>query len=136
MKDKEEKGHTVHHSAKSAAIDRALNGAIAVLFIIALVLGYAIYVQRRPPQGTPPAPTGPVERKSASESGQGQESYASQLTDAQKAVLVVPDANASEADRQAYFDRVDKASKEATEIVVTKCFSDPMVLKTKNEDCF
>ncbi len=131
MKESGEKGHSSHASKKESAVDRALNGSIAILFIIALVLGYAIYVQRRPSEGTPPKPNGPVEQKDASDSGNAASS--AQLTDGQKAVLVVPDADTQESDRQAYFQRVDQAAQEATVVEVKDCFAEPLVLKTKKD---
>lgn len=131
MKQSSEKGRKLHPSGKEMAIDKALNGSIAILFIIALVLGYAIYVQRRPPEGTPPKPTGPIEGQNNA-SGSGDTTVtAPDLSDTQKAVLIVPDAGATEETKQAYFERVEKESREAPEIIIKDCLADPLVFKAK-----
>lgn len=118
---------------KGAFVDIVLNVAIGVLTLTAVILGVLIYQEMG---GTIPLPklsSGPRQAASTPAANATKEAGTASgaaLTGERAELLVVPAESADEKTKAAYMEKLNQAAREVNAVTLTKCQSDPIVVKT------
>ncbi len=125
-----------HVLGKGKLIDTVLNIAIGILTVTALVLGLLIYQEMGGSISLPQIslPTAKTSASPTPTGGAGAETASvndPSLTGERGSLLVVPGEKADEKTKAEYIAKVNAAAKEVNTVSVTKCQTDPVVVKAK-----